>query len=217
MVADLRVFVCEDDARFRKGIAAVIQASAGLELCGQAGTAAETLEALGRQACDVLLLDLELPDAHGLELLRRVRELPAPPEVLVLTTFADEDLLFEAMRTGASGYLVKSRAAGRLARAIREVAHGGVVLDPNLARRFWNLFQASRVARPSEEAPKLTEREREILAFLSKGLTNPELGRVLGMSRRTVKRELEDLYRKLGVANRVEAVVRATQLGILDL
>ncbi len=214
----IRIFLCEDDERFRRSLAKLLAAAEDFEVCGQAATAEETLALLAEEHYDILLLDLELPDRHGLEVLARIQTLAHPPDVLVLTSFADEDLVFRAMRLGAAGYLVKARAATRLLRAVRDVVRGGVVLDPRLARRFWNLFQANRTTRPAIEGrPELTDREREILQLLAKGLTNPELGEVLGLSRRTVKRELEELYRKLQVSGRVEAVVQASRLGLVDL
>jgi DNA-binding NarL/FixJ family response regulator len=175
-----------------------------------AGTESKT------KAVDVLLLDLELPGMDGLELLARLPGPPAGPEVLILTTYADADRVFEAMRRGAAGYLVKGVRSERLAEAIAEVAAGGTVIEPRLAKRFWNLFRASRGG-GSRQTLDLTEAEVEVLTLVARGLTNPEVGATLGTSRRRVKSHLEAIYRKLGVSSRVEAVLQATAVGLISL
>jgi len=182
----------------------------------EAAAAAEAGTESTTDAVDVLLLDLELPGMDGLELLSRLPGPPAGPEVLILTTYADADRVFEAVRRGAAGYLVKGGDSERLAEAIAEVACGGTVIEPRLAKRFWNLFQASRGS-ASQHNLGLTEAEVEVLTLVARGLTNPEVGATLGTSRRRVKSHLEAIYRKLGVSSRVEAVLQATAVGLISL
>lgn len=247
-VDPVRVFLCEDDARLRRHLARSLESVDHLAVVGQAPTAEAAAEALSAArpdpGVDVLLLDLELPGMDGLALLAQLPPPPDGPEVLILTTYADADRVFEAMRRGAAGYLVKGVGRDRLAEAIGEVASGGTVIEPRLARRFWNLFEASRGHLPSAEGNAgtpggaggaggagtsgdagdagdaglgLTEEEVEVLGLVARGLTNPEVGSVLGTSRRRVKRHLEAVYRKLGVSGRVEAVIRVTAAGLIEL
>jgi DNA-binding NarL/FixJ family response regulator len=242
MSKKLRVYCCEDDPRTRRLLAKIIDSTPELELVGQAANAEDALAALQPAAstnqagapatpdragaptstasagppADVLLLDLELPGMQGMELLEQLEPPPAGPEVLILTSFADEDRVFSAMRRGAAGYLVKGGAAARLVEAIREVNGGGSVIEPRLARRFWNLFQAS-VGRTSADPYGLSPREREVLALMAKGLTNPELGSVLSTGTRSIKLTLETLYEKMGVQSRVEAVVAGVKAGLITL
>ena len=120
------------------------------------------------------------------------------------------------MRRGAAGYLVKGVDADRLCEAIREVASGGTVIEPRLARRFWSLFEASRGTTPLH-GPGLTVEGREVLTLVARGLTNPEVSATTGQTRRRVKTHLESIYRKLGVAGRVEAVLKATSAGLIQI
>lgn len=186
------------------------------QVMGEAPSAELALAALGPGTCDVLLLDLELPGMDGIALVGRLPPPPAGPEVLILTTFADADRVFEAIRKGAAGYLVKGVDADRLCEALREVAAGGTIIEPRLARRFWNLLEASR-GHADPSALGLTTEEVDVLALVARGLTNPEVGATLGTSRRKVKSHLESIYRKLGVAGRVEAVLKASSVGLVTL
>ncbi|MDY0003825.1 MAG: response regulator transcription factor [Polyangia bacterium] len=217
MSTPLRVFVCEDDPRMRAHLVRSLGQDPGLVVVGEAPTAELALEAIGPGSCDVLLLDLELPGMDGISLIGHLPPPPAGPEVLILTTFADADRVFDAIRKGAAGYLVKGVEASRLSEALQEVAAGGTVIEPRLARRFWNLFEASRGHPGDPDSLGLTAEEIEVLTLAARGLTNPEVSLTLGTSRRRVKSHLESIYRKLGVAGRVEAVLKACGAGLITL
>lgn len=213
-----RILICEDDERFRRLLRKVLGAVEGFHVEGDVGSAEQALALLDRvdaPAVDLLLLDLELPGMSGIELLGALGQREHPAEVLVLTSFADEDRVFEAMRLGAAGYLVKGLAPARLEAAAREVLAGGTVIEARLARRFWNYFAAARGR--SAPPPALTERELEVLTLVGRGLSNPEAARVMRTSRRAVKGHLERIYRKLGVRSRVEATVAALRAGLIEL
>jgi DNA-binding NarL/FixJ family response regulator len=217
VVSRTTVYCCEDDSRTRRLLAKIIETSGELQLAGQSGSAEGVLDALrGGQLSDVLLLDLELPGMQGMDLLARLDPPPSGPEVLILTSFADEERVVTAMKRGAAGYLVKANATDRLVESILEVAAGGTVIEPRLARRFWNLFQAS-MGRAERDPFRLETDEREVLELMAKGLTNPELGSVLGTGRRNIKMILERLYEKMGVDSRVEAVVEGFKAGLIQL
>ena len=212
-----RILICEDDSRFRRMLVKLLSATEGLEVVGEAGSGEDACEKARSLAPDLLLLDLELPGIGGLEVIEHLvpHGAGAQIEILVLTTFADETMLFEAMRRGAAGYLVKGIAATKLAAAIREVMAGGTVIESRLARRFWNYFAS--VQGSSGEDFGLTEEELEVLTLVGRGLSNPEAASVLGFSRRAVKGHLERIYRKLDVSSRVEATVKALQAGLIEL
>jgi two-component system response regulator DegU len=214
-VSVARILVCEDDARFRRLLVRVLTEVDEFDLLGEVDSGEEACRRLETTRPDLLLLDLELPGISGLEVIERVAPLPRRPEILVLTTFTDEAKLFEAMRLGAAGYLVKGVAPSRLESAIREVLAGGTVIEPSLARRFWSYFASARGRSAVDYG--LTEEELQVLTLVGRGLSNPEAARVLGSSRRTVKAHLEAIYRKLGVTSRVEATVKALQAGLIEL
>ena len=210
-----RILVCEDDARFRRLLVRVLTEVDDFDLLGEVDSGEEACRLLETTRPDLLLLDIELPGISGLEVIERAAPLQHRPEILVLTTFTAEEKLFEAMRLGAAGYLVKGVAPSRLESSIREVLAGGTVIEPSLARRFWSYFASARGR--SEADYGLTEEELQVLTLVGRGLSNPEAARVLGSSRRTIKAHLEAIYRKLGVASRVEATVKALQAGLIEL
>ena len=212
-----RVFCCEDDPRTRALLTKILSKAPGLTLVGEAPAAEEVIRALDDGlGVDVLLLDLELPGMQGLELVEHLPPPPKGPEILILTSFNDENRVFRAMKSGAAGYLVKGVGTARLLSAVNEVALGGTVIEPRLARRFWNLFQASVGHAPSDPFG-LDEDELQVLSLLAKGLTNPEMGDLLHQGRRKIKLILERLYEKMQVKSRVEAVVAGFKAGLLDL
>ena len=216
-MSDARVLICEDDPRYSRLLAKVLGAAEGIEVVGQHPSGEEACRALreARRPPDLLLLDLELPGMDGIGVIEEA--LPVNPglEILVLTSFADEAKVFEAMRAGAAGYLVKGIAPDRLVRAIAEVLRGGTVIEARLARRFWNYFASvkGRGGQPHD----LTAEELEVLTVVGQGLSNPEAAVALGATRRTIKTHLERIYRKLGVSGRVEATVKALSEGLIEL
>lgn len=209
------VMVCEDDPRTARLLSRLVERDPGLRLAACVGSGEAALEALSGARPDLLLLDLELPGMDGLQVLERA--LPALPglEVLILTTFADEERVFAAMKAGAAGYLVKGLAPSRLRAAMADVLAGGTVIDAALARRFWAYFAAQRGRAAGD--PGLTDEELEVLAMVARGLTNPETARALGSSRRAVKAHLERIYRKLGACGRVQATALAIRAGLIEV
>jgi two-component system response regulator DegU len=214
-VSVIRILVCEDDPRFRRLLVKVLSAVDDFTLVGELDTGEGARLVMETARPDLLLLDLELPGISGLDVISETAARGHRAEILVLTTFTDEAKLFEAMRRGAAGYLVKGVAPRRLESAIREVLAGGTVIEPSLARRFWSYFAAAR-GRCAEDYG-LTGEELEVLTLVGRGLSNPEAAQVMGSSRRTVKGHLEQIYRKLGVTSRVEATVKALRAGLIEL
>ena len=217
MTTAARILICEDDPRFSKLLAKVLGAVEEFQVVGQCPTGEEVCRAArkARPRPDLLLLDLELPGMDGIQVIEDLLPDLAGLEILVLTSFADETKVFEAMRAGAAGYLVKGIAPDRLKRAILDVLRGGTVIEARLARRFWNYFAS--VKGSGGQSYELTAEELEVLTLVGRGLSNPETAEALGASRRTIKTHLERIYRKLGVSGRVEATVKALSAGLIDL
>ncbi|WP_434391061.1 response regulator [Melittangium boletus] len=218
-----RVFVVEDQPTLLRNLLKVLGAFEELQVVGSAQAGEEAVEAIVQERPDLVLLDLELPDMNGIEVTRRVKRRATDVAVLILTSFEDEQKVYEAIQAGASGYLVKRVGPEKIRSGIREVMEGGTVLEPLIARRFWNYFHSLKArqdaaAPPRDENPwGLTPAELEILRYVAKGLSNAEVGRVMTLERRTVRTHLSHLYRKMGVNSHVEAVVLAVRAGLVDV
>lgn len=214
-----RVLVVEDQPQLLKNLLKLLGAhSAEVEVVGTALDGETGLEQARALAPDLVLLDLELPGIDGIQVTARLKATQPEVDVLILTSFDDETKVFEAMKAGASGYLVKRVSIERILSAIREVRLGGTVLEPIIARRFWNFFR-SQQAKPEKPVNRfgLSEVELEVLRFVAKGLSNAEVGRVMNIERRTVRTHLGHVYKKLGVNTHVEAVIKAMGEGLVEV
>ncbi|WP_309893702.1 response regulator transcription factor [Archangium sp.] len=215
-----RIFVVEDQPTLLRNLLKVLGTFPELEVVGSSQDGEQAVEDLVQARPQLVLLDLELPGINGIEVTRRVKRRAPEVEVLILTSFEDEQKVYEAIQAGASGYLVKRVGPEKIRSSIREVMEGGTVLEPIIAKRFWNYFQSIQ-ARPPEPDKRnpwdLTPAEFDVLRYVAKGLSNAEVGRVMTLERRTVRTHLSHLYRKMGVNSHVEAVVMALRAGIVDL
>jgi DNA-binding NarL/FixJ family response regulator len=213
-----RVFIVEDQPALLRQLVKVLGSFSELEVVGTAQDGEQAVEEVARVRPQLVLLDLELPGLHGIQVTQRLKRRVPEVEVLILTSFEDEQKVFEAIQAGASGYLVKRMGPEKIRSAIREVMEGGTVLEPLIARRFWNYFQSLQTKPPEKSNPwGLTPEELEVLRYVAKGLSNAEVGQVLSLERRTVRTHLSHIYRKLGVSSHVEAVVLALRAGLVDL
>jgi len=210
------VFAVEDNAPTLRALRKLLLGREEVRLVGTAVSGEEALREIAAAAPRVVLMDLELPGASGVETTRALKALPQPLEVLVLTSFEDEDHVFDAMRAGASGYVVKGAHADKLIAAIIEVDAGGTVIEPRLAKRFWQYFKGVQEPR-KPAAPQLTPVETDILFAIARGLSNQEAGRIVQLDHRAVRTQLGHIYQKLGVRSHVEAVVKALKLGLIEL
>ncbi len=214
----VEVVVVEDDPRTLKTLVRLLSSLPELRVVGSAVTGEAALQIVEALTPRLVLLDLELPGIDGIEVTRRIRSTHGDIEVLILTSFEDETKVYQAIQAGAGGYLVKREAARLLRQAIQDVLDGGTVIEPRLAKRFWNYFQSVQGGRAEGQASSLlNELERDILQMVARGLTNQEAGRVLELDRRTVRTHLAHIYRKLGTSSRSEAVVLALQKGLISL
>jgi DNA-binding NarL/FixJ family response regulator len=211
----ISVFAVEDSAPALRALRKQLSGRGEVQLVGAAASGEEALRTIPQAGPSVVLMDLELPGASGVETTRALKALDLRCEVLALTSFEDEQHVFDAMRAGASGYVVKGAPTAKLIEAIVEVDAGGTVIEPRLARRFWAYFKG--VQEPRKEGPELLPVERDILFAIARGLSNEEAGRIVQLDRRTVRTHLGHIYQKLGVRSHVEAVVRALKLGLIEL
>jgi len=220
----IKVVVCEDQPQILKNQLKILQDSPEIEVVGTALSGEAALELLQVNQPDVLLQDLGLPRMSGIEVTREVKRKWPAVEVLIFTIFDEEEKVIDAVKAGASGYLLKGASSERLLEAIREVKAGGSIIQPSLARRLLRHFHVPETdSRPPpafrEEPPlrPLTEREIEILRLIAKGLSNNEAAGVFGLSRATVRTHLEHIYDKLEVTNRVEAVTEGLRKGLIEV
>jgi DNA-binding NarL/FixJ family response regulator len=215
------VLLVEDDPSTRARLAGAVAAHPDLEVLGEAGTFADGSRLLRRLAPDVLLVDVGLPDGSGIRLIREARLLSADTQSMVITVFADEKCVMEAIEAGARGYLLKDAAPARVADAVLQLIAGGSPISAPIARHLLRRFQdAAEAAPPDAEAaggPHLSEREREVLALLAKGFRYQEIADLLHVSGHTVTTHIRRIYRKLEVNSRSQAVYEAANLGLLDL
>lgn len=208
----VRVVVADDHSVVREGLRALLSAVDGYELIGTASTGHEAVRAAVTLRPDVLVLDIQMPDLSGIEAAREVSRLAPDVAVLMLTMFDEDDSVFAAMRAGALGYVLKGAAPDEVIRAIAAVAAGNAIFGPEVARRALAYLTAPR---PNEPAfPELTPREREVLDLIASGLNNTAIAARLGLALNTVGNHISNIFGKLRVASRAEAIVRARSAGL---
>ncbi len=205
-----RVFLLDDHEVVRRGLKDLINAEEDLEVVGEAGTAGMGLASIASSGPDVAVLDVRLPDGNGVEVCREVRARDPKIACLMLTSFSDDEALFDAIMAGAAGYLLKDVRGNDLIDAIRRVAAGDSLLDPALTGKV-----LERLRKGDEEDPRLaslSEQERRILELIAKGLTNRQIAEQMHLAEKTVKNYVSNLLAKLGMQRRTEAAVFYTQL-----
>ncbi|THV42190.1 response regulator [Glycomyces buryatensis] len=215
----IRVLIADDQAMVRAGFAALLAAQDDIEVVGDASDGVEAVTETSRLRPDLVLMDVRMPNMDGLEAARQILSTPAErrPRVLMLTTFDIDDYVYEALRMGASGFLLKDAPPGDLIAAVRIVADGDALLAPSVTRR---LIEDCFKARPtpvgrSSRLDVLTAREEEVLLLIARGLSNPEIARDLFVSEQTVKTHVGKVFAKLGLRDRAQAVICAYETGLI--
>ena len=214
----IRVVLADDQPLVRAGLRMILGAEDDIEVVGEAADGAEAVRACAELAPDVVLMDVRMPEVDGLEATRAITAAGEAPRVLVLTTFDLDDVVYDALRAGASGFLLKDAPEERLTTAIRVVADGGSLFAPSVTRRLIEEFARRRPDRatPAPEAlHSLTERETEVLRQVARGLSNTEIAGALFVSENTVKTHVARILMKLGLRDRVQAVVLAYESGLV--
>lgn len=211
----LRVVIVDDHPTFRAGLRALLATDPRLVIVGEASTGAGAITAVASATPDVILMDISMPGVDGVEATRRIIDAAPGVAIVVLTMHDDDGTVFAAMRAGARGYLLKGAPRVELLRAIHGVAAGEALFGPEIARRMMAYF-----GRPLPAAappfPELTEREREILERIAAGRSNPDIARELGVAAKTVRNHVSNVFAKLQVRDRAEAIVRARDAGMGD-
>ena len=215
----IRVLICDDQALVRAGFRAILEAQPDVEVAGEAENGAEAVALAERRAADVILMDIRMPVLDGVEATRRLVAGGSPARILVLTTFDLDEYVHAAIRAGASGFLLKDVTPAKLLEAIRIVAAGDALLAPSVTRRLLERFASTLPQRDhsSEALATLTTRETEVLRLLAGGLSNAEIAASLVLSEATVKTHISSLLRKLGLRDRVQAVILAYETGLVTL
>jgi DNA-binding NarL/FixJ family response regulator len=212
----IRVLIADDQALVRSGFRLIVETRPDLEVVGEAEDGEQAVRLTLELEPDVILMDVRMPGVDGIEATRRIVAAGSAARILVLTTFDLDEYVYAAVRAGASGFLLKDVRPGDLVEAIRLVANGSALLGPGVTRRLLERFADQDASGDAAEAvARLTEREREILRLLASGLSNAELARQLVVSETTVKTHVSSVLRKLGVRDRVQAVIVAYDAGLV--
>ena len=215
MVDTLRILVAEDHPLFRKGMISLLSSVPEFEVIGEAATGEEAVVRAAQLQPDVVLMDLQLPKVNGIEATRRILQESPSVRILVVTLFEDEDSVFMALRAGARGYVLKDADEEVVVHAIRAVGRGEAIFSPAVASRVLAYFAASPPGgSPPQAFPTLTEREREILRLIAQGHPNPSIARQLSLSTKTVGNYVSNIFTKLRVADRTQAIIRAREAGL---
>ncbi len=209
--------IADDHALVREGTRQIREDQPGLEVVGEAQDGAEAVALVSRLHPDVVLMDIAMPKLNGIEATRLIKKESPSTSVLILTAYDDDQYIYALLDAGAAGYLLKSVRGEELAQAVRAVAQGESVLHPAIAAKVFKRYTSPVQATAQEEIEPLTERESEVLGMAAKGLSNKMIARELKLSDRTVQAHLSNIFGKLGVASRTEAVITGLRRGLLQL
>lgn len=215
MTERIRILIADDHAVVRHGLRALIATEPDLELVGEAVDGVDAVEQHARLHPDVTLMDMAMPRKTGLEAIYDIKRADPPARILVLTSFAEDEQVFPAIKAGATGYLLKDTAPRELLQAIRDVHAGEVSLHPTIARKLVGELKRPADLPPAEE--QLTEREVQVLALVARGLSNKEIADQLFIGERTVRTHISNILGKLHLANRTQAALYAQREGLVHL
>jgi DNA-binding NarL/FixJ family response regulator len=214
MPVPIRVVIADDHPLFRDGLRAMFDSEPDIELVGEAATGLEAVSLAGQLLPDVALMDIQMPDLDGIEATRRVMAESPNTRVLVVTMFEDDDSVLAAMRAGARGYVVKGMRSSDAIRAIRAVAAGEAIFSPAVASRLLSMLAEARAAARPAVFPELTERERQTLELIAQGHKNAVIAERLHLSPKTVRNYVTNIFDKLQLADRSQAIVKAREAGL---
>jgi DNA-binding NarL/FixJ family response regulator len=214
----IRILLTDDQALFREGVRTLLSLEHDFEIVAEAANGEEAVEAARILKPDLVLMDLRMPVMSGVEATRRVREVSPSSRVLVLTTFHEDEEVFDALRAGACGYLLKDTPSGKLAEAIRAAVRGESVLEPSVATKVvaeFNRLSSLRAAEGAAASTLLSARELDVLRQVARGRTNKEIASALHVTEGTVKNHLTSIFSRLGVLDRTQAALKARDLGFV--
>lgn len=214
MEETIRVLIADDHEPFRVGLRTLLRATPDTQPVGEATTGQEAVNLARSLQPDVVLMDLQMPGINGIAATRQILHTSPHIAILVLTMFEGDDSLFAALQAGARGYLLKGAPKVELLRAIRGVSSGEAVFGPTIAKRLMQFFESLKPGATQHAFPELTEREEEILALIAQHQTNPEIAQRLGLRPKTVRNHVSNIFSKLQVVDRAQAIMRAREGGL---
>ena len=211
-----RILLVDDQRLMREGLRTLLELEQDFEIVGEAADGQAALEAYARLKPDVVLMDIRMPVMTGVEATRRLRETQPGAKVIILTTFDDDANVFEGLRAGALGYLLKDVSGAELANAVRTVMNGGALMEPSVARRVFAEFaRLAPAAQPAALDEPLSDRELDVLRLVAEGLSNKEIGQRLSLAEGTVKNYVTGVLQKIDARDRTQAALRARELGLI--
>ena len=214
----IRVLICDDHALFRRGLVMVLESEPGIEVVAEAEDGEEAVRKAGDAAPDVILMDVRMPKMSGIEATRAISDVVPTAKILMLTVSDEEEDLYEAVKAGATGYLLKEISIEEVANAIRAVMTGQSLISPSMASKLLSEFNnLAKAAQQKVLAPKLTDRELQVLKLVAQGMSNREVAEQLFISENTVKNHVRNILEKLHLHSRMEAVVYAVREKLLDI
>jgi DNA-binding NarL/FixJ family response regulator len=213
-VEPIRVFIADDHTLFRDGLRALFSSIEEVELVGEAADGEEAVSGVAVIQPDVVLMDIQMPGLNGIEATRRIVSTSPHVGVIVVTMLEDDDSVFAAMRAGARGYVLKGADQEQMLRTIHSVAAGEALFGSDIAKRLMNFFSNLEPSAATQVFPELTDREREVLELIAQGKNNPEIARNLVISPKTVRNHVSNIFNKLQVADRAQAIIRAREAGL---
>jgi NarL family two-component system response regulator YdfI len=208
----IRVLIADDHQVVREGLRAILEASGDLDLIGEAANGEEAVHLAGQLDPDVVLMDLRMPELDGIEAIRRIKARQPEIEIVILTTYDDDELIVRGLRSGARGYLLKDVSRKVLFESIRAAHRGELLLPPGVAEKVLSHLETPAAPRPEV----LSDREHQVLEMMANGAANKQIAGRLGIAERTVKSHVTSIFHKLGAASRAEAVATALRRGLLE-
>jgi DNA-binding NarL/FixJ family response regulator len=213
----IRVVVVDDQRLFTKGLSGLVDMLEGVEVVGVAYDGEEAVALCRKEEPDVVLMDISMPKMDGISATREIRSLLPQTAVIILTAHEEDEQVFEGMKAGAQGYLLKDAEPEDLSRAIRTVYAGDTIIAPDLAQKMLNTFESGKSSGSSRLMPPLTERELEVIRALAQGKSDRQIANSLGISEKTVRNHTSNIYRKLHIFDRTQAVIYAIREGVIDV
>ena len=210
----IRVLICDDQDVVREGLRSILGTASGIEVVALAENGARALELFEQHRPDVVLMDLNMPVMNGIQATRRLRERHPDARILALTTYDADEWVFDVIRAGAAGYLLKDTPRAELIRAIEGTANGLTFVDPNVAGKLFSRVSGGRIASDAALAAELSARERDIVKLLARGMSNADIANRLHLSEGTVRNYVSSIFDKLGVADRTQAAIVALRHGL---
>ena len=214
IINTIRIIIADDHTLLRDGLRALFASVPDIEVIGEAESGADVISKAEQLQPDVILMDIQMPGINGIQATRQIVSKQPAIGIIVVTMYKDDDSVFAAMRAGARGYILKGADQQEMLRAIRAVASGEALFGPEIATRLVNFFSSPQADLPSQAFPELTSREHEVLELIAKGLNNQVIANRLSISEKTVRNHISNIFNKLQVVDRAQAIVKAREAGM---